>query len=127
MRVTVSIALAVTFAVSCGRGCYASTNDSVPALAKALSDLPPDSPVLDLAEGTYTIGSSWTISRPGITIRGAGIGKTVLIRDPQFDGIMVKVDAEKSTISNLTLDGKGTARVIFLNRPGDVADTIEVK
>jgi parallel beta helix pectate lyase-like protein len=127
MRLTVSIALAVTFAVSCGRGCYASINDSVPALAKALSDLPPDSPVLDLAEGTYTIGSSWTISKPGITIRGAGIGKTVLIRDPQFDGIMVKVDAEKSTISNLTLDGKGTARVIFLNRPGDVADTIEVK
>ena len=127
MRLTVSIALAVTFVVPCGRGCYASTNDSVPALAQALSDLPPDRSVLDLVEGTYTIASTWTIPKAGVTIRGAGIGKTILIRDPKFDGVMVNMDGANSIITGLTLDGNGTARVIFLNRPGDVADTIEVK
>ncbi len=127
MRLTVIIALAVIFAALCGSGCYASTNDSVPALTKALSELPPDRSVLDLAEGIYMIASTWTISRPGITIRGAGIGKTVLIRDPKFDGAMVKMDAANSTISDLTLDGNGIATVISLNRPGAVADTIEVK
>src|SRR5205814_8540601 len=125
MRLTVSIALAVTFVVSCGPGCYAITNDSVPALAKALSDLPPDGPVLDLAEGTYTIGSTWRISKPGITIRGAGIGKSVLSRDRHLDGIMVYVDGMKSTFTGLTLDGYARASVIFLNRPGDVAHTIQ--
>ena len=127
MRTAISLGLAVIFAVLCGPGCYASTNDSVPALTKALSDLPPDSSVLDLPEGTYTIASTWSIRRAGVTVRGAGMGRTVLIRDPQFDGVMVNVDGANSTIANLALDGNGTERVIFLNRPGDMADTIEVK
>jgi hypothetical protein len=107
--------------------CRGSSQDSVSALAEALSELPPNQTVLDLPKGTYTIGSTWSIHRAGVTVRGAGIGKTVLIRDPQFNGVMVNVDGANSIITGLTLDGNGTARVIFLNRPGDVADTIEVK
>lgn len=124
---TISIAAAAMFAVLCVPDCHASTDDSVPKLAQALSDLPPDRSVLDLVEGTYTIASTWRIPRAGVTIRGAGIGKTILIRDPKFDGVMVNMDGTNSTITGLTLDGNGTARVTFLNRPGVVADTIEVK
>jgi len=39
----------------------------------------------------------------------------------------VKMDSEKSIISNLTLDGNRTATVLSLNRTGAAADTIEVK
>jgi hypothetical protein len=37
------------------------------------------------------------------------------------------MDGVNSSITNLTLDGNGTARVLFLDRPGVVADTVEVK
>jgi hypothetical protein len=37
------------------------------------------------------------------------------------------MNAENSTLSNLTLDGNGTRRVLFLNRSGITADTLEVK
>jgi hypothetical protein len=67
------------------------------------------------------------ISKPAVTIRGAGPGKTILMRDAKFDGALVKMDADNSTISNLTLDGNGTATVISLNRDGITADAIEVK
>ncbi len=124
---TIAIIFAIIFAVLSGIGCHASANDSVPELARAVSKLPVNSSVLDLPEGVYTIASTWAISRAGVTIRGAGAGKTILIRDPKFNGVMVKMDGANSTISNLTLDGNGTATVISLNRPGSVADTIEVK
>lgn len=107
--------------------CRGSSQDSVSALAEALSELPPNQTVLDLPKGTYTIGSTWSIHRAGVTVRGAGIGKTVLIRDPQFNGVMVNVDGANSTIANLTLDGNGTERVIFLNGSGAITETIEVK
>ena len=123
----ISVLFAAIFALLSSYTCDANAKDSVPALAQAISELPDGQPVFDLAEGVYTIGSTWTISKPGVTVRGAGIGKTILIRDPKFDGVMVKMDAEKSTVSDLTLDGNGTATVISLNRPGAVADTIEVK
>ena len=123
----VTVLFVTIFAVLSGAGCYASSSDSAPELARAASELPADRSVLDLPEGVYTIASTWVISRAGVTIRGAGAGKTVLIRDPKFDGVMVKMDGANSTISNLTLDGNGTATVISLNRPGGVADTIEVK
>jgi hypothetical protein len=106
--------------------CAASEN-SVPALARLLSELSPDSSVLDVPEGLYTIGSTWVISKPGVTIRGAGPGKTILIRDQKFNGVLVRIDGEKSTLSNLTLDGNGTATVLSLNGPSITADTIEVK
>jgi len=127
MRLTVIVALAVIFAALCGPGYYASTNDSVPALAQALSELPPDRSVFELPEGTYTIASTLRISRPGITIRGAGIGKTILIRDPSFNGIMVNMNGEKDKITGLTIDGGGTTRALFLTNRGVAADTIEVK
>jgi hypothetical protein len=105
----------------------AEQEDSVPQLAQALADLSADSSVVDLPEGLYTIGSTWVISKPGVTIRGAGLGKTILVRDPRFDGALVRMEAENATITNLTLDGNGTATVISLDRPGVTADTIEVK
>ena len=123
----IAFLFATIFAVLSGAGCYASSSDSVPELARAVSELPADSSVLDLPEGVYTIASTWTISRAGVTIRGAGAGKTVLIRDPKFNGVMLKMDGANSTVNNLTLDGDGTAMVISLNRPGAVADTIDVK
>ena len=123
----IAFLFATIFAVLSGAGCYASSSDSVPELARAVSELPADSSVLDLPEGVYTIASTWTISRAGVTIRGAGAGKTVLIRDPKFNGVMLKMDGANSTVNNLTLDGNGTAMVISLNRPGAVADTINVK
>jgi Right handed beta helix region len=110
-----------------GRPSSAASEDSVPALARALSELSPDSSVLDVPEGLYTIGSTWVIAKPGVTIRGAGPGKTILMRDPNFKGVLVKMDAERSTLSNLTLDGNGTATVLSLNRAGVTADTLEVK
>jgi hypothetical protein len=105
----------------------ALADDSVPEFARAVSELSPDSSVVDIPEGVYTIGSTWVISRPGVTIRGAGPGKTILMRDPKFSGLLVKMDAERSTISNLTLDGNGTGTVIGLNADSVAADTIEVK
>jgi hypothetical protein len=118
----------VTLAVAlCTIALSAVAEDSVPDLARAVSELSADSSVFDLPEGVYTIGSTWVVSRPGIAIHGAGPGKTILRRDPQFAGVLVKMDSENSTISNLTLDGNGTKTVISLNRPGITADTIEVK
>ena len=105
----------------------AVADNSAPALARAVSALSPEGSVVDIPEGVYTIGSTWAISRPGVTVRGAGCGKTILIRDPQFAGVLVRMDAEGSTISNLTLDGNGTDTVISLNRDRVVADKIEVK
>jgi len=127
MPLAIRISLAGFLAVLCGTGCYASASDSVPALAKLVSELPADRSVLELPEGTYTVGSTWTIRRTGITIRGAGIGKTVLTRDPTFTGSLVVIGAENSSITNLTIDGKRTVNMVFLARTGDVADTIEVK
>jgi hypothetical protein len=101
--------------------------DSVPALTKALAELPPDSTVLEIPEGLYTIGSTWVISRPGVTIHGAGVGKTIFMRDPSYNGVLIKMDAEGSKLCNLTLDGNGTATVLSLNRVKVIADTLEVK
>lgn len=115
------------FAVLSAVNSYAASEDSVPALAKMISGLPADHSVLDLPEGVYTIGSTWTISKPGITIHGAGPGKTVLIRDPNFNGVLVRMDGEKSALSNLTLDGNGTRTVVSLNRARITLDSIEVK
>src|SRR5438105_2916489 len=123
----VTFLLTTTLAVLCSRVSLAASEDSVPALTRALSDLPSDSSVLDVPEGLYTIGSTWVIAKPGVTIHGAGPGKTILIRDPNFKGVLVRMDAEKSALSNLTLDGNGTATVLSLNRAGVSADTLEVK
>jgi Right handed beta helix region len=104
-----------------------AAEDSVPALEQALAELPPESTVLEIPEGLYTIGSTWVISRPGVTIHGAGVGKTIFIRDPSLDGVLIKLDAEGSTLSNLTLNGTGAATVLSLNRVNIKADTLEVK
>jgi hypothetical protein len=92
-------------------------NDSVTALVEPLSKLPSDRSLFEPAEDTYTIGSTWALLRAGITICGVGIGKTVPARDRQFNGIMVNRDVANNTISDLTLNGNGTANVIFLSRP----------
>lgn len=126
MRLSKLLFPIVLVAVS-GQFYFAHAEDAVPSLARALEELPPNSSVLDIPEGVYTVGTTWTISRPGITIRGAGPGKTVFVRAPDFNGVLVRMDAENSTISNLTLDGNGTVTVISLNRPGVTADTVEVK
>jgi hypothetical protein len=119
--------LVILSAALCTVTSSAIAENSVPELARAASELSADSSVIDLPEGVYAIGSTWVISRPGVTIRGAGPGKTILMRDPQFAGVLVKMDVENSTISNLTLDGNGTGTVISLNRGSVTADTIEVK
>jgi Right handed beta helix region len=113
--------------VLCSLTSFAEPEDSVPQLGRALTDLSADNSVVDLPEGLYTIGSTWVISKAGVTIRGAGLGKTILMRNPKFDGALVRMDAENSKITNLTLDGNGGATVILLDRPGVTADTIEVK
>ena len=121
------LALVMIGSVICSVTSSAELEDSVSQLARALADLSADSSVVDLPEGLYTIGSTWVISRPGVTIRGAGPGKTILMRDPKFDGVLVRMNAENGTITNLTIDGNGAATVISLDRPGVTADTIEVK
>jgi hypothetical protein len=113
---------AICASVSCARA-----EDSVSELARMLSELPQDSSTLELPEGVYRIASTWSISKGGITIHGAGLGKTILMRDPHFDGVLVRMDAEGSRLSNLTLDGNGTATVLTLNRSGITADTLDVK
>jgi len=119
--------LLVLGTVLCTAASSAELEDSVPQLAGALADLSADSSVVDLPEGLYTIESTWVISKPGVTIRGAGTGKTILMRDPKFNGVLVKIDAEGSTLSNLMLDGNGTATVLSLNGAGITADTLDIK
>jgi hypothetical protein len=123
----VPFSLAIVLVGIWGAASRTAADNSVPTFAQTLSELPPDGTVLEIPEGRYTIGSTWVISRPGVTIRGAGIGKTVLVRDPSFNGVLIKMDAEGSTLSNLTLDGNGTAKVLSLNRANVTADTLEVK
>ena len=118
---------AVAIAAICGSQSCVAAEDSVPALARMLSQLPQDTSTLEIPEGVYTIASTWLISRPNVTIHGAGPGKTIFKRAPYFDGVFVRMDAEGSTLSNLTLDGDGTATVLSLNRAGITADTLEVK
>jgi len=119
--------LVISGAALCTFTSSALSEDSVPELARTVSEASADRSVVDIPEGVYTIGTTWVISRPGVIIRGAGRGKTILMRDPQFAGVLVKMDAEGSTISNLTLDGKGTSTVIGLDAARVAADTIEVK
>jgi hypothetical protein len=106
--------------------CYGTLADSVPELARSTEVLSSDHPVLDVPAGVYTVASTWTISKPGVTIRGAGIGETILVRDPQLDGVMIRVNSANATISGMTLDGNGAKTVISLSQPGIIIDTIEV-
>jgi hypothetical protein len=46
----------------------------------------------------------------------------MLMRDLNFKGVLARMDAEGSTLSNLTLDGNGTATVLFLSGAGITAD-----
>jgi len=98
-----------------------------------VAELPDDASVLDLPQGTYLIGSTWTIPRAGITIRGAGIGKTVLVRSEGFRGFVVNMNGEGSTITSLTIDGncpgpgQKTGPELALHGPKDIADGVEVK
>src|SRR5262245_49212892 len=108
----VSFLLVMTLIGIWGFTSHAVAEDSVPSLAQRLSDLQADSSVVEIPEGVYTIGSTWVISKPGVTIHGAGVGKTILIRDPAFNGVLIKMDAEGSKLSNLTLDGNGTPTVL---------------
>jgi hypothetical protein len=123
----VPLVLAITQLGICGSASRAAAEDSVPGLVQALSGLPSDSNVLEIPQGCYTVGSTWVISRPGVTIRGAGIGKTIFMRDPSFSGALIKMDAERSTLNNLTLDGNGITSPLSLNRANVTADTLEVK
>jgi hypothetical protein len=118
---------AIAFVAIWSSEACAGADNSVPALARMVSELPQDTSIVDVPEGVYMIGSTWVISKPGITVRGAGIGKTILIRDPSFSGVLVRVDAEGSTLSNLTLDGNRTATVLSLNGTDVTADSVEVK
>jgi hypothetical protein len=118
---------AMLLATFCGSALPAASEDSVPALARSLLELPPDSSVLNVPEVLSNIGSTWAILKPGIAIRGAGPGKIILMRDPNFKGVLVRMDAERGTLSNLTLDDNGTAGVLSLNRTGVTANTLEVK
>ena len=120
------VLLPIVLAVS-GPLSRATSEDAVPQLAKSLSELPSDRPVFELPEGIFTIGSTWTISKPRVTIRGAGIGKTVFVRDQSFNGPMVKIDADGAKLTNLTVDGKGVSTAISLHAAGAAADTLEVK
>ena len=121
------LCLAILSVAVCTAAWSVGAENSVPKLAQAVSDISAKTSVVDIPEGVYTIGSTWVISRPGVTIRGAGRGKTILMRGPQLAGVLVKVDGEGTTIANMTLDGKGTGTVISLNGDRVTLDTIEVK
>lgn len=107
--------------------------DATPQFIRALAELPTDASVLELPQGTYTIGSTWVVTRPGITIRGAGIGKTILVRSSGFTGLLVSISAAGSTITGLTIDGncsgqtQKTAAELMLHAPKGTAEMIEVK
>ncbi len=107
--------------------------DATAELTQMIAELPADASVLELPEGTYTIGSTWNIPRGGITIRGAGMGKTVLVRSESFRGVLVNLNGEGSTIMGLTIDGKcpgvgqKTGAELALHQLNQIADMIEVK
>src|SRR5438094_6390301 len=108
-------------------------DDAVPELTQMIAELPADASVLDLPEGKYTIGSTWVISRAVITIRGAGMGKTLLVRSDSFRGALIHMNGEGSTITNLTIDGNcpgpghKTGGELGMHRPKQVAEMVEVK
>ena len=120
-------AVVTILVVLCGHISSAASEDAVPRLSQASAELAADTSVLDVPEGIYTIGSTWVISKPGITIRGAGTGKTILMRDSNFKGVLVRMDGNGSTLSSLTLDGNGTGTVLSLNGAAVTADTLDVK
>lgn len=102
--------------------------NSLPALMEAMTKLSANENVLNIPEGTYVVSSTWEVTRPGVTIKGAGIGKTIFVRDAGFAGNpLIKMNAENSTISNLTLDGNGMEVPLSLKANGAVADSVEVK
>jgi hypothetical protein len=110
----------------------ATAEDAAPRLTRAVAELPADASVFELPEGTYTIGSTWTIPRAGITIHGAGVGKTVLVRDANFKGPLVNMNGEGSTITDLTIDGncqrqEKTAPELALHGAKEIAEKVEVK
>lgn len=111
----------------------ALADNAVASLNQALAELPANSPVFEIAEGTYHIASTWTISRDHITVRGAGIGKTILIREPGFTGHLIAMNGEDSMIIALTIDGNGRGlsdkmgAELLLHKPRQVAQGIEVK
>jgi hypothetical protein len=82
---------------------YAVTNDSVPALTRAVAALPAGNSVLDLLKDTYTIGSTWLVTG----IHAAGMGKTVLVCDPQFKGVLIRIVGAGFAITGLRTSGRG--------------------
>lgn len=122
------MALIIVLAVSAFPGTTFAGNDKPMAdLIRSLASLPDNNAVLEVPAGVYKVDGTWEITKPGLTIRGAGIGKTVFVKDADFTGPLVKMNADQSTITNLTLDGHGMDSVIGLKASGVVADTIEVK
>jgi hypothetical protein len=124
-----AIAAASVCFITCAR---ATAEDAVPRLTRAVAELPADASVFELPQGTYTIGSTWTIPRAGITIRGAGVGKTVLVRDADFKGPLVNMNGEASTITALTIDGncqrqEKIAPELALHGAKEIAEKVEVK
>jgi hypothetical protein len=105
---------------------------SVEALLETLSKAPPGA-VLELAEGTYRLPQQILISK-NLTLKGAGIGKTILtnaenfmgnpatLPDPEIDhkrfdrsGYLIRMENDVSgiTISDMTLTGPKLHGAIF--------------
>ncbi len=104
------LALAVIFLAACGAEAPKSEIPFQEAFRLALETAKPGD-VISVPEGTYSFDRSLTLSTDGVTIRGAGMGKSVLSFAGQLAGAEgLLVNASDFTIEDLAIeDAKGDA------------------
>jgi parallel beta-helix repeat protein len=98
-----------------------SCHDALPASGGTLI-LPPKT--------NYLLTSSWNITRPNVKILGAGIGSTVIGREPGYSNSeLMRVSGSGFYITGVTFDGNGVPvqfeEVVLLGRKS-IVDGIEI-
>ncbi|MDP7310488.1 MAG: right-handed parallel beta-helix repeat-containing protein, partial [Dehalococcoidales bacterium] len=107
------------------------SGDSIQTIHDAL---PSSGGVIQLdAETTYTVTARLNISKDNVTIRGAGIGSSILQIDDSLVDHMLWATGENFRISGVTFNGNGSTNTsnnkstLLLGDTGAVVDGIEVK
>ena len=79
---------------------------SVPSdgLAAAV-DAAADGAVIELDEGEYTISAELVVEKP-LTIRGAGVGRTVIKTATDIKSRMISITVSGAVMENLTIQGR---------------------
>jgi parallel beta-helix repeat protein len=112
-------------------------SDNSGAVTAALSDMlvnsfPSVGGELYFPVGKYLFTSQCLISIPNVTVRGEGMGNTVILRGASLTGPMINFPEVNGRIENLTVDGNGslttnTNKEIQFVKSGTEAHGVEVK